>query len=132
MGLDPGSPGSCTEPKTKSQRLSHPGVPCLCMLSTNTQHTTCASRIYVCLGAHLNHTRVGGLQSGTGNGWCGWGKANFKKRRALHRPLMRMYSEIGVCSTQPCTWYLEYKGRGVERKTKKIKSHCTKLLSMAL
>ena len=27
-GFDPGTPGSCPEPKTDAQPLSHPGVPC--------------------------------------------------------------------------------------------------------
>ena len=27
VGLDPGTPGSCPEPKADAQPLSHPGVP---------------------------------------------------------------------------------------------------------
>ena len=27
VGLDPGTPGSCSEPKADAQPLSHPGVP---------------------------------------------------------------------------------------------------------
>ena len=27
MRLDPGTPGSCTEPKADAQPLSHPGIP---------------------------------------------------------------------------------------------------------
>lgn len=59
---------------------------CLCICRTN----TCVSRIYVYSGAHLNHIRVGGLQLGMAHSWCGWGKFNCKKRRALYRGLMRM------------------------------------------
>ena len=29
VGLDPGSPGSCPEPKAGAKPLSHPGVPCV-------------------------------------------------------------------------------------------------------
>ena len=29
VGLDPRTPGSCPEPKTDAQSLSHPGVPCV-------------------------------------------------------------------------------------------------------
>ena len=29
MGLDPGTPGSCPEPKAGAQPLNHPGIPVL-------------------------------------------------------------------------------------------------------
>ena len=51
VGLDPGTPGSCPEPKAEAQPLSHPGIPCFSFLKRERK-----TKIYVSLLLFLINT----------------------------------------------------------------------------
>ena len=57
VGLDPGTQGSCPEPKTGAQLLSHPGIPIDFILNSFT-FTTKLSRKY----QELPHTALPQIQ----------------------------------------------------------------------
>lgn len=69
--------------------------PSLCTFGTNTQHTTCVPRISVFRSTSQSHQS--GRPAIRHRKWLlGGGGVNFKKRRALYRWLMRMYSVVFV------------------------------------
>ena len=47
VGLDPGTPGSCSEPKAGAKPLSHPGIPCFVCFKLIWKHIMVHGIIYI-------------------------------------------------------------------------------------